>query len=380
MLLNNNVEIAVAGSGKTWGICKEVISKIENNSQKKILLITYTNKGIESLKKTYLKQNLGVLHERVIFKTWYQFLLSEFIKPYQNVITNENNYIKSFDFSKQYGYVNFKARGTLEHYINKSGDVLSNFASELGVDINEKSQGKVIKRLEKIYSDIYIDEVQDLSGEDFKILDLLFKSMLNIKCVGDYKQSTYTTHNTKKNKKITGLNIINYFKNLEDKNIIHLRYNLHTKRFGKEICCFANTIFPNETEEMLSSQKIDVMPDNIGVYIISKKDLEKYYNYYCPQILKYDTKTETDNYNSLNFGQCKGMTFDRVVIYPNNIFRDFLLKNQEIKSKSKYYVAVTRARFSVVFVFDEIFENDSFKREKIQIGKDYIDVSKYITK
>ena len=67
-------------------------------------------------------------------------------------------------------------------------------------------------------------------------------------------------------------------------------------------------------------------------------------------------------------------------IYPNNIFRDFLLKNKEIKAKSKYYVAVTRARFSVVFVFDEIFENDSFKREKIQIGKDYIDVSKYITK
>ncbi len=378
MLLNNRVEIAVAGSGKTWGICEEVVNKINNNSQKKILLVTYTNKGIESLKKTYMKQNFGVLHERIIFKTWYQFLLSEFIKPYQKFITNKINYIRSFDFSKQYGYINFKARGNISHYINKSGDVLSNFASELCVDLNEKSDGKVINRLEEIYSDIYIDEVQDLSGEDFKILDLLFQSKLSIKCVGDYKQSTYTTHNTKKNKRITGINILTYFKQLEKEKVIQLKYNLYTKRFGEEICHFANSIFLDDTQKMLPGQGCDVVAENMGIYIIAKKDLEKYYNFYHPQVLKYDIKTSTDNYNSLNFGQCKGMTFDRIIIYPNNVFKDFLVKNKEIKSKTKYYVAVTRSRFSIAFVFDEIFENDNFKKENIKIGDNCINVSKYI--
>ena len=133
MQLKNKVEMAVAGSGKTWGICKEVIDSINDDFHKKILFVTYTNKGIESLKKTYAKQNYGVLHERVVFKTWYQFLLSEFIKPYQNFITNKNNFIKSFDFSKQYKYINFKVRGSLKHYVNDAGNVLSNFASELSI-------------------------------------------------------------------------------------------------------------------------------------------------------------------------------------------------------------------------------------------------------
>ena len=214
MQLKNRVEMAVAGSGKTWRICEEVIKKIDTNN-KKVLLVTYTNKGIESLKETYKKQNFGVLNEKVVFKTWYQFLMSEFIKPYQSYITGKINYIRSFDFSKEYGFINYKQRGKLEHYVNAHGDVLSNYAAELSIDICQKSNEKVIKRLNDIYSDIFIDEIQDLSGEDIFILDLLFKSNINIKCVGDYKQATYTTHNSKKNKSFTGENILNYLKKQE---------------------------------------------------------------------------------------------------------------------------------------------------------------------
>lgn len=378
MLLNNKVLIAVAGSGKTWGICKEVINKIDKKNKKKILLVTYTNKGLDSLKKTYAKQNLGVLHENVVFKTWFQFLLSDFIKPYQNYVVQRKNFIRSFDFSKQYGFINFYARGKVNHYINNSGDVLSNYASEFGVDENKKSNGKVINRLENIYSDIYFDEIQDLSGEDLGILELLFYSSINIKCVGDYKQATYTTHNAKKNKKITGINIVNYFKELENNNIVSIEYDLYTKRFGKELCQFANSIFPNDLEKIIPHPKSKIVSENIGIYIISKNDLKKYYDYYYPQILKYDIKTKTDGFSSLNFGQCKGMTFDRVVIYPNTVFKDFLVKNKEIQSKSKYYVAATRARYSIAFVFDEIFENDHFKKESIKIGNENISVSKYV--
>ena len=57
----------------------------------------------------------------------------------------------------------------------------------------------------EIYSHIYIDEIQDLAGEDIEILNLLFNSKIQIQCVGDVKQSTYTTYNAKKNKKLTFL-------------------------------------------------------------------------------------------------------------------------------------------------------------------------------
>lgn len=375
MQLKNRVEMAVAGSGKTWGICEEVINKIDLNN-KKVLLVTYTNKGIESLKNTYMKQNLGVLNEKVEFKTWFQFLMSEFIKPYQNFITGKINYIKGFDFSKEYGYINYKSRGNLNHYVNSDRNVLSNYASEMSVDICAKSDRKPIKRLESIYSDIYIDEIQDLSGEDISILDLLFNSNINIKCVGDYKQSTYTTHNSKKNKKLTGKNIINYLREQEKNNIIELIYNNYTRRFGKDICDFANSIFPNSSDKIITKENSNLEIENTGVYIISKNDLKLYCEHYKPQALKYDSKTKT-NYSALNFGQCKGMTFDRVLIYPNKVFENFIINNKEIESKSKYYVAATRARYSIVFVLEKIIENERFEKKKIMINDVTINVSKY---
>lgn len=50
MQLNNIVIMAAAGAGKTHDICKEVIENAKTTN-KKILITTYTNKGIESIEK-----------------------------------------------------------------------------------------------------------------------------------------------------------------------------------------------------------------------------------------------------------------------------------------------------------------------------------------
>jgi DNA helicase II / ATP-dependent DNA helicase PcrA len=57
----------------------------------------------------------------------------------------------------------------------------------------------------------------------------------------------------------------------------------------------------------------------------------------------------------MNFGETKGLTFDRVLIFPHGLGKKWLgsgdLKHVE-KSLAKMYVGVTRARHSVAFVFD----------------------------
>lgn len=303
MQLNNKVIMAAAGAGKTWGICREVIEETKKTN-KKILITTYTNKGVESIEKEYKKQNDGVIDKNIVIQTWFQFLLSELVKPYQRSILNEYNVIKSIDFNKQYGFINYAKRGTRNHYITKNNDILSNTVSEFVIDSNKNTQGKVIERLEEVYSRIYIDEIQDLAGEDLELLKLLFDSKVYIECVGDYKQSTYTTHNSKKNKKQTGLNIIDYFRELEKENKIELYFNKKTRRFGKEICAFSNEIF-EDSEDAIESD-VDYNQENMGVYLIENKDAELYYKKYKPTVLKYDVKTQDIPYTSLNFGQCKG--------------------------------------------------------------------------
>ena len=60
-----------------------------------------------------------------------------------------------------------------------------------------------------------------------------------------------------------------------------------------------------------------------------------------------------ENYRVMNFGEAKGLSFDRVLIYPTTPFIEWLKDNKsELKetSRSKLYVAITRARHSVAFV------------------------------
>lgn len=373
MQLNNIVIMAAAGAGKTHDICKEVIENAKTTN-KKILITTYTNKGIESIEKEYKKQNNGVIDKNVVILSWFQFLLRELVKPYQSSILNKINIINSIDFNHQYGYINFNSRGTPKHYM-LTNNILSNTVSEFAIDSNIKSNNKVIQRLGEIYSHIYIDEIQDLAGEDIEILNLLFNSKIQIQCVGDVKQSTYTTYNAKKNKKITGIHLIDFFKELERKGIITLLFNNKTRRFGREICEFSNSIC-NDKNNRIESDKI-YKEENQGVYLLDKKDFENYFKIYKPTILKFDAKTKID-YDSLNFGQCKGMTFDRVAIFPNKKYKEFLQNGTSLNSPCKYYVSATRARYSIVFVVEKLFENDNFKYTNINLEDNSIKVSKYM--
>lgn len=371
----NKAVIAVAGAGKTWGICNNALKAAEGTN-KKILIITYTNKGVESIEKEYKKQNLGVIDSNVVIKTWFQFLLHDLIKPYQSYIMQGYNIINTIDFSRAYGYINFSKKGTIRHYLTDNNNILSNTASEFVIDVNRISNGKPFKRLEEIYSNIFIDEIQDMAGFDIDILKLLFDSNIFVYCVGDHKQTTYRTHNSRKNKNKSGINIITYLKKLADDGIIDLEFNNFTRRFGKDMCEFANSIF-GDMEEKINS-KINYTEENMGIFLISKRDVKLYYDKYKPTILKYDAKTSTNGYGALNFGQCKGMTCDRVLIYPNTIYKSFLKDGASISSPSKYYVAATRAKYSLAFVVDEVYENEKFKLTEICIENQVIKVSKYI--
>jgi DNA helicase-2/ATP-dependent DNA helicase PcrA len=57
----------------------------------------------------------------------------------------------------------------------------------------------------------------------------------------------------------------------------------------------------------------------------------------------------------MNFGESKGLTFERVLIYPHGPARSWLaldVISHVEKSATKMYVAITRAKYSVAFVFD----------------------------
>lgn len=60
---------------------------------------------------------------------------------------------------------------------------------------------------------------------------------------------------------------------------------------------------------------------------------------------------------AINFGDAKGLTFERVLIYPTKPMREWIKDHSSElvpKSRAKLYVAITRAKYSVAFVDDTI--------------------------
>lgn len=73
------------------------------------------------------------------------------------------------------------------------------------------------------------------------------------------------------------------------------------------------------------------------------------------------------------------MTFERVMIFPNKPLINFILKDETLKAPYKYYVAATRAKYSLAVILDNI-ENcsEKFVDDKIALEDDYINVKRFI--
>lgn len=395
-MMNNDVIFAAAGSGKTYGICSKAI-RLATQTKKTILLVTYTNEGVHSLETEYKKQNLGVIDSNVKIATWYSFVLSDFIKPYQCLLNLKykyykkeipcdvpENYIKSIAFYQNEDTPRYYNKGHIQYFINGAHDIQKNKVSELAYKCNADSSGKVIERLEEIYSHIFFDELQDYAGWDLELLLLLFSSVIPTTCVGDYKQATFRTNNSLKNKQFRDDKIKDFFELQQSKGICSITYSKVTRRFNQDICGYVNTIHSDANNQVCQCCEMEFPNENTGVYIIDPKYLSDYCSFYSPTILRYDrdsTITFSHNCQVLNYGNSKGLTLDRVIIIPVGTVLPFIKKGANITSpqtKSKFYVACTRAQYSVVFAIENFTETDHFKYSAVKIDGKELPALKYV--
>ncbi len=395
--MENKVIFAAAGNGKTYNLCRQAIELIQTTN-KEILILSYTNEGKNSIENEYRKQNNGVIEKKVVIKTWYSFILSEFIKPYQCKLSLNfkhfkdeyefkipPNYIRSIAFYSDEKPKRWCNSGHVQYYLNGSRDLYKDNVAALAIKCLNDSEEAVIKRLEEIYSHIFIDELQDYAGWDLEIFKSLFNSNIVVSCVGDYKQATFRTNNSSKNKKFRDDKIRDFFKELAKINLCEISYSNKTRRFNKEICSFVNSIFNEKESNVIPNEDSkDVGEDNVGIYIIKNKHIKEYCDYYNPTILRYDRRSKINFEHScdvLNYGNSKGCTFDRVVIIPVSTVLPFIMKQENISSKqtrAKFYVACTRARHSVVFVIDQLKPSDLYKETTIDLNGIVIPALKYV--
>lgn len=355
--MNDKLIIAAAGSGKTTHIVNEAL-KITDGT---VLITTYTEANEAEIHKIIIEEN-KCIPENITVQTWFSFLLQHGARPFQGKSFDKD--IKGLVLMNQQSAPYVNESDTEKHYFTDRHKIYSDKLSKFVIKCNKNNSGAVIDRLSRIYKYIFIDEVQDLAGYDLNFLKLLFSSSINTLLVGDPRQGTYSTNNASKNKRFQKSKIVHFF---DDPSISIKKDDTSlvvNHRCVGPICDFSNKLFPDLPKAKSGNLE---RPKHSGVFLVRKKDVNHYLEEFHPAQLRYDKRTfVNEEYFVRTFGDSKGLSFDRVLVYLTKPLIEWMKNNNSNlapTSRSKFYVATTRARYSVGIIYDY---NDSTNIEGVE--------------
>jgi DNA helicase II / ATP-dependent DNA helicase PcrA len=341
----NRVVICAAGGGKTTRIVSEAL----NETPSRVALVTYTRNNKREIEQKFY-QHGPVVPSNVEVMTWFTFLLHEMARPYRRALHGRRIEGLCWVEGRSVKYV--PETNTAGHYFANGSLIYSDKIAKFICKCDQKVGGAIIRRLAERFDHIFIDEIQDMAGYDLDILESILKSGIRLSLVGDHRQATFRTNQANRHSGFSGIDIIKKFREWDRKGLATLSYEQHTHRCHQQIASLGDSFFPGEPAT--SSYNTSVTGHD-GVFVISSAQVVEYLNLYRPQILRLDKRTGCDGLPAMNFGEAKGLTFDRVLIFPHGLGKKWLgsgdLKHVE-KSLAKMYVGVTRARHSLAFVFD----------------------------
>jgi len=345
-LSENKVIIACAGSGKTTRLVNDALA----HRDRRIAIVTYTNNNAREIIKRFGESNSGV-PKHVDVLTWFGFLLRECARPYQRAKYAAKR-IESMLFVNQQSAKYIAETNISRHYFANGDLIYSDKIARFVVECEKSSSNAVSARLREVYSDVFIDEFQDLAGWDLDVIEMLLRSGIRITLVGDPRQHIYSTNPSSKNKQYLGIEVMRIIEKWKQKGLCALETMIGTYRCNQKICDYSNALWPGmEAMIALKSDKTD----HDGVFIVPERVANEYVRCYQPQVLRYDKRANTCGCEAINFGLAKGLQFERVLIIPTEPIRKYLqsgMLSHVEKSRDKLHVAVTRARYSVAFVFD----------------------------
>jgi DNA helicase II / ATP-dependent DNA helicase PcrA len=344
----NRIFIATAGSGKTRLLVKEALSR----SDSKILILTYTDANATEIKKRFFDE-FGCVPPNVTISGWFSFLLEHGVRPYQGCVTNKR--IAALHFNQGVSAM-FIPEKDLAHYLDKRGNIYRDKVSKFACKCDKLSSGRVVDRIAAIFDEILVDEVQDISGYDLEFVELLLDSRSQVLLVGDPRQGTYSTSDSPKYKAFRKAGIVKYFRHLANERtdtLLDETSLVVNHRCNQALCDLSDALYPLFSRSKSANEQTTT---HDGVFVVRSADIDAYIQAMKPIQLRYSRSTTVrGGAVTMNFGEAKGLAFERTLIYPTKDFvkwlRDRTTKlSNDVRAKS--YVALTRAQFSAAIVAD----------------------------
>ncbi len=368
----NKLIIAAAGSGKTTLLVNQALA-VESGA---VLITTYTEANGREIRDRIIAKK-GFMPSNITVQTWFAFLLQHGVRPYQSVLNdNIHSHDIGFFLSSEKSGKKLDAEGNpilfkrrpiywgekdfLRYYFTSRFNIYSDKISKFVFNTDKATKGELISRITRIYKYIYIDEIQDLAGFDLELIKLIFKSNSSVILVGDPRQVTYLTHHSTKYGKYANGQIKSFVEKELGKRIqceVDETTLSASHRNNQAICEYSAKLYPDLPAPFACGcDSCKVNDAHVGVFMIKPSEVELYLSTYKPVQLRWSSASKINpNYPVLNFGESKGATMDRVLIYPTNPMKEWIgnnaypLKNE---GRSKLYVGLTRARLSSTIVMN----------------------------
>ena len=337
--------MCAAGGGKTTRIVGQACAETPSRA----LLVTYTRNNEKEIERK-LYEHGPAIPPNIEVMTWFSFLLRELARPYRRALHDQRIDGLHWEEGRSVRYI--PQSQTAAHYFAGGRYIYSDKISKFICECDRITGGAVMRRLALRFEHIFVDEIQDMAGYDLDVLELILKAGIKLSMVGDHRQATLKTNQGSKNAAFAGFNIIKNFQQWEKAGLASLTYEQHTHRCHQQIAALGDSFFPSEPP---TTSLNTMTTGHDGVFIVATAKVAAYVATYAPQVLRLDRKTLCHDLPAMNFGESKGLTFPRVLIFPHGMGKKWLstasLTHVE-KSVTKMYVGATRARHSLAFVFD----------------------------
>jgi hypothetical protein len=343
----NHLKLAVAGSGKTRDLVEYCASL---PLERRVAVLTYTQAN-QAVLRSRLATKAGNHHDIEVMG-WFTFLLRHFARPFFPFKFPKRR-IQGFDFE---GRPHRMATG-LSRFLSKDGEAYASELGRLSFELIAASSGSLMRRLECVFDEILIDEVQDLSAYDWDILDALLKSSIDLWMVGDVRQAVLATNpRSSKNKAYAYAGAIQWFRERETQGLLNISESSRTWRCRPEIAQLADTIFSPEWSFPPTASDNKRTTGHDGVFLIRPEQIGEYISAFNPKCLRNSANSgKSFQLDYTNFKVAKGTEHERVLIVPTQGITKFLLEGIHLAPgpAATLYVAVTRASQSVAFVVSE---------------------------
>lgn len=276
----NRVTLAVAGSRKT----QSIVDACANGAPEvRRLTLTFTRTGQSELAERLRRAcSPGAVPEVM---GWYSFLLQHFIRPYLPLkFPGQRLLGLNFDGVPAKG----RFASGVSRFFDPTGRAYRLHLSKLAHDVSQASGGAVIDRLSHIYNEIYIDEVQDLTGCDLHIVKQIMDSAaIDVHMVGDVRQSVFDTNPEDPNlRQYRGVKMLDWFALHENTGHLVVHHNHETWRANQAIADFSDTLFSAEFSFASTVSKQLEITGHDGVFAITAADVPEYIEVFQPQALR----------------------------------------------------------------------------------------------